>query len=77
MAGDLPADAGLARSRGRAHAETRFEDKGLAFHERLRGAFLAIADAEPARCAVIDATRSKDEVAGAAWAAVTARLGVR
>ena len=37
----------------------RFESKGQAFHERLREAFLAIASAEPERCAVIDAARRR------------------
>jgi len=39
-------------------------------------AFLAIAEAEPARCAVIDATRPPDAVAEAIWAQVCARLGL-
>jgi dTMP kinase len=47
----------------------------LAFHERLREAFLAIARAEPERCAVIDATGTEDAVEAAVWAAVQARLG--
>ena len=60
-------------SRGRAGAEMRFESKGQAFHERLREGFLAIARAEPERCAVIDATGSPDEVAARVWAAVEHR----
>ena len=45
----------MARAAGRGGGEARFEAKGLAFHERLRAAFLAIAEAEPDRCVVIDA----------------------
>jgi dTMP kinase len=70
---DLPVDQGLARADGRGDAETRFESKGLAFHGRLRQAFLEIARAEPKRCAVIDATLPPDEVEAAIWAVVAAR----
>jgi len=41
----------------------------------LRQAFLAIARAEPRRCAVIDADRPPPEVAQAIWACVRERLG--
>ena len=72
---DLPVAAGLARAGGRGEAENRFESKGLAFHERLREAFLAIARAEPDRCAVIDAAGTEAVVEAAVWAALQARLG--
>lgn len=71
---DLPAEVGLARAHARAGAEMRFESKGTAFHERLREGFRAIADAEPGRCALIDATGSMDAVEAAVWATVTGRL---
>ena len=74
---DLPAAEGLARAkarRGEAAAD-RFEGEGLAFHETLRGAFLAIVEAEPERCVLIDARPGEGEVAAAIWAAVRARLG--
>ena len=53
---DLPVEAGLAR---KAPGDvTRFEAEfDLDFHGRVRAGFLAIAEAEPARVAVIDATR--------------------
>lgn len=70
---DLPVEAGLARAASRPGAETRFESKGLAFHTRLRAAFLAIAEAEPARCAVIDASGDIEAVEAEVWAAVEAR----
>ena len=73
---DLPADVGLERAHARAGAEMRFESKGMAFHERLREGFRAIAAAEPDRCAVIDATASMDAVEAAVWAAVADRLAV-
>jgi dTMP kinase len=72
---DLPVEVGLKRAARRHDDETRFEAKGLAFHERLRAAFLDIAKAEPGRCAVIDAAAPEAAVARAVWAAVSARLG--
>ncbi|ODT64349.1 MAG: dTMP kinase [Phenylobacterium sp. SCN 69-14] len=75
---DLPVEVGLARAEAFAasagHAETRFESKGLAFHERLRAAFLAIAAAEPGRCAVIDAAGDIENVETQVWEAVSGRL---
>jgi dTMP kinase len=73
---DLPAEVGLERAHARAGAEMRFESKGMAFHQRLREAFRAIAAAEPDRCAVVDAAASMDAVEAAVWAAVSERLGV-
>lgn len=69
-----PAD-GLGRSRGGASGEDRFEAKGAAFHARVRAAFLEIAKREPARCAVIDAAKPRDETLAAARAIIAARLG--
>ena len=78
---DLPVEVGLARAEAFAasagHAETRFESKGLAFHERLRAAFLTIAAAEPGRCAVIDAAGDIETVETRVWEAVNGRLQVR
>jgi dTMP kinase len=73
---DLPVNEGLARAHARAGHEMRFESKGLDFHQRLRDGFLAIAKAEPGRCAVIDATGALDEVEARVWAAVQERLAV-
>lgn len=73
---DLPVAVGLERAHARAGAELRFESKGQAFHERLREGFLAIARAEPERCAVIDATGSLDQVEERVWAAVWGALAV-
>jgi dTMP kinase len=74
---DLPVEVGLARAAERNHAEVRFEAKGLAFHERLREAFRAIAKAEPHRCVTIGASGSREAVAEAIWRAVGERLGAQ
>ncbi len=75
---DLPVDVGLARAdafaKADGHAETRFESKGTAFHERLRTAFQQIAAAEPDRCALIDAAAGIDEVEAQVWRTVEQRL---
>lgn len=73
---DLPPEVGLERAHARAGAEMRFESKGLAFHQRLREGFRAIAAAEPDRCVLIDAAVSMDAVEVAVWAAVQERLAV-
>lgn len=64
---DLPPEVGL----GRKGAElTRFEtDFDVAFHQRVRAGFLAMAAAEPGRYRVIDATRDEDAVFRAVLAA--------
>jgi len=74
---DLPVEVGLARARARPGAETRFERKPRAFHEKLRQGFLDIARREPQRCALIDAAVDVDAVHRAVLAAVRQRLQVK
>ncbi len=78
---DLAPETGLGRAKGRAKgrhaaAEDRYERMDGAFHDRVRQGFLAIAEAEPGRCVVIDAGQGEQEVHDAIVAAVRARLGV-
>jgi dTMP kinase len=73
---DVPAEAGLERARrrrGDGEAD-RFEAEGIEFHRTLRRAFLDIAANEPERCAVVDATKSEDDVEAAIWSEVEKRL---
>ena len=74
---DLPVAEGLGRVAGRAGAADRFERLDSAFHQRLRDGFLAIAEAEPDRCKVVDASGSPDEVHRAMAAAVASRFDVK
>lgn len=76
---DLPATTGLQRAAGRGGSpeKDRFEAEDLAFHERLRESFLDIAEREPDRCVLIDATPPADRVAAAIWEAVADRFGLR
>lgn len=71
---DLPVEVGLERAFGRGLFETRFESKGLAFHERLRQGFREIAAAHPERCVIIDADGDLETVTARVWAAVAERL---
>jgi dTMP kinase len=73
---DLPVEAGLARIAHRGHDETRFEQKDIHFHKRVRRGFLAIARDEPERCVVIDAARPADDVHRAVLRVIQAKLGV-
>jgi dTMP kinase len=70
---DLPADEGLARAAGRG-APDRFEGQEIAQHERIRKAFIDIAEQDPRRCVVIDARKPEALVAEDIWEAVTERL---
>ena len=71
---DLPVEEGLHRAEARGESGMRYERMGLAFHNRLRGAFLSIAKANAARCVVIDASGTQDEVATAIRKVVVRRF---
>jgi len=72
---DLPVDVGLARAGASTASGDRFERLDVAFHQRLREGFLAIAKAEPRRCALIDAAGEAGAVHHAIVAAVATRIG--
>lgn len=63
---DLPPETGLERAHQRAGMtsgqESRFEDKGLNFHKRVRDGFLELVKTEPQRIMKIDALQSEDTV---------------
>jgi dTMP kinase len=61
---DVAPDVGLARASRRGGAD-RFEQEDLVFFERVRAAYLALATAEPARLAVIDAAQPAATVSAA------------
>jgi dTMP kinase len=75
---DIPVEAGLARAGKRREeqglAADRFEGDDIAVHEARRRAYLAIANADPDRCIVVDANRSEAKVARAVWQVVSLRL---
>ena len=59
---DLPVEKGLERAKGRGRKADRMEREKLAFHQRVRQAFLSIAFAEKERVMVIDASGPQDKV---------------
>jgi dTMP kinase len=61
---DAPAEIALARLSVRGAAHDRIEAEDAAFFERVRRAYLAIAQREPARVHIVDATRPESVVAG-------------
>ena len=71
---DIPVEEGLARMARRRGAPDRFESQDVAQHERIRTAFLDIAEEEPGRCVVIDARKPEALVAEDVWEAVAERL---
>jgi dTMP kinase len=73
---DIPAEQGLARAAERRSgtAPDRFESQELLLHERVRRAFLDIAEEEPERCIVIDASQPEAMVAEDVWEVVLQRL---
>jgi dTMP kinase len=73
---DIPPEAGMARAAARGVAADRYERLDTGFHARVRAGFLAIAAAEPGRCAVLDASAGVEQVFPAIRAVVAERLGI-
>lgn len=72
---DVAPKEGLARREGRAggtDALDRIEREGMEFHERVRAAYLALAERHPRRLHVIPTRGGEEEV----WARVRSTLGV-
>jgi len=60
---DLPVEVGLQRISERGSVLDRLEAEDVEFHQRIRDCFLHIAQQNPQRVMVIDATQSEDEIA--------------
>jgi dTMP kinase len=73
---DVPVELGIERALARRDGEDRYESLGRAFHERLREGFREIAEREPDRCALIDASGDVETVQMVVRACVAKRLGV-
>lgn len=71
---DLDPAVGLARATARQGSEMRFEDMGLGFQTRVRAGYLALAEAAPARFALIEADRSPEIIAAEVLDVVRTRL---
>lgn len=74
---DLPVAAGLRRRRRDEGGMNRLDATDLAFHERVRGAYLRGLEDNPNGWCKIDASESVDRVAASIATAVEERLGFR
>lgn len=78
---DLPVEIGLGRATSRnqitADQEGRFEQESLDFHRRVQEAYRSLADLEPGRFCLIDASGSVAEVNQRIIVAVESFLGQR
>jgi len=68
---DMPVEEGLARKDGN---KDRFEVESINFHKRIREGYLKMAAAEPKRWLVVDAEKSKEEIADIIWQRVNKLL---
>lgn len=59
---DLPVDRAIERMDERKGGKNRMDAEGKQFYERVRAAYLSIAEAEPARFRTINADRSIQEI---------------
>ena len=64
---DLPVEEGLARQGKAGHDRDAIGRETVAFHERVRRGYQALAAAEPRRWAVLDALRPQSELAEEVW----------
>ena len=55
-------------------APDRFENEDLAYHQALAAAFREVAEKEPLRCVLIDATRPAEKIGLEIWNIVRKRL---
>lgn len=76
---DVPVELSRRRVSARSSATgvdaDRLEREDVAFHERVRAGYLALAEADP-RIAVLDGTRPPDVLREAAWEALRARFAL-
>jgi dTMP kinase len=72
---DIDPEIGLSRSTRSENEETRFENKGITFHERVRAGYLDLAARNPDRFIVIDASRNEKVIHDDIIAQVEPKLG--
>lgn len=67
---DIDVERGLRRRHGEAESTNRMDDEGLAFHRRVRDAYLELVKDNPSGWVVINADRPQADVAKDVWSAV-------
>jgi len=72
---DLDPQAGLDRAKARGQGgEDRFEAKGLLYHQKIRQAFVGIAQKHPERCVIVDASLDVNDIEDLVWQIVSDRF---
>ena len=69
---DIPVKEGFSRRPEKRR--DRFEQEDIAFHQRIREGYLSLADEDPQRWLVIDATLSKAGIKNIIWERVSQLL---
>ncbi len=72
---DIPIEIGFTRKKDKKH--DRFEQENLAFHQRVREAYLQLAANEPQRWLVVDATQPRKKAGEVIWQRVSQMLAHR
>ena len=70
---DVPVEVGLARKHAQDQGN-RFEAEALAFHARVRDAYVQMASTEPQRWLCFDGVGSPEDIEQSIWAAVRQHL---
>lgn len=73
---DIDVKDGIDRAGKRNSIENRYESMALEFHERVRQGFLTLAEQEPERCVLLDATQGIDEIHQQIIAEIRTRLSI-
>ncbi|MES1982499.1 MAG: dTMP kinase [Pseudomonadota bacterium] len=73
---DLPVAVALERAKMRGGGEDRFERKGVSYHERVRSAFIEIAQSDTEQYVLLDGSMPMDQVTAAIADAIKSRLGL-
>lgn len=71
---DLEVEIGIERARTVSGRADQFEDQKLAFHQRVRDGFIQIAQDNPERCLILDATQSPEQLQVQIQQALTQRI---
>lgn len=76
---DIKAETGLLRAHHRNRSrsgddESRIDRQELEFHQKVRDAYYALAEAEPERVRIVDGENSPEIIADAVWKLVAGRL---
>jgi dTMP kinase len=79
---DLPAETGLERAwkqldvGSRTLTESRFEKETIEFHEKVRAGYLKLADDEPDRFTIIDASMDEMHVKNSIYETLSQQFGI-